>query len=92
MPFIVLLIALIASFDQANLIMSGNIIVTKNEVPFYKASLISGVIIVISLLLSFKYLNFGLLTMVIIPLLVNLGYQSWKWPFEVIKDIFFINK
>lgn len=88
MPFFVLLIAIIASLDQANLTMSGNIIVTKNEVPFYKASLLSGVFIVICLFLSFRYLQLGLLSMVLIPLLVNLAYQSWKWPYEVIKDIF----
>lgn len=92
MPSIILLIALIASFDQANMTMSGNIIVTKNEVPFYKASLFTGIVIVIGLLICFNFFKLGLLTMVMVPLIVNLGYQSWKWPSEVIKDIFFINK
>jgi len=88
MPSFILFIAIISSLDQANLTMSGNIIVTKNEVPFYKASLISGVVIVISLLLSFKFFHLGLLSMVLIPLVVNLAYQSWKWPYEVIKDLY----
>lgn len=89
MSTIPLIIALFASLDQSNLTMTGNIITTKNEIPFYKASLISGVAIVICLYLSFEVFHLGLIAMVLIPLIVNLTYQSWKWPYELIKDIFY---
>ena len=83
-----LLIALIGSFNGANLTMTGNIIVTKNEVPFYKSSLLSGAATVIFLILAFKFFHAGLLSMVLVSLLVSLSYQSWKWPYVLIKDLF----
>ena len=83
-----LIIAILASFNGSNLTMTGNIIVTKNEVPFYKASLLSGAATVIFLYIAFEFFHTGLLSMVLIPLIVCLLYQSWKWPYELIKDLF----
>jgi O-antigen/teichoic acid export membrane protein len=84
-----LLIALLGSLNGAILTMTGNIIVTKNEVPFYKVSLLSGAATVLLLFIAFKYFHAGLLSMVSISLIVSLLYQSWKWPYELIKDLFY---
>jgi hypothetical protein len=62
------------------------ILQTKNEVPFYKASLVSGSFIIIGIFISFHVFNLGLLSMFIVPLLVDIMYQAWKWPLEVFKD------
>ena len=67
--------------------MAGNVLLTKNEVPFFKASLISGFFIIIGLFLCFKFLELGFATIVVVPLIVNLSYQAWKWPLELRKDL-----
>lgn len=87
MSFYLLLLALILSFEQTNLSIAGGILVTKNEVPFFKASLISGVLIVMGLLGSFSFTNFGLYNMIVVPLITDLGYQAWQWPLKVMREL-----
>jgi O-antigen/teichoic acid export membrane protein len=80
-------IALLVSFLENNHSMAGNILLTKNEVPFFKASLVSGCISVTLLLLLFQFTNIGLLAMILAPGLAQLLYQNWKWPYEVYKEL-----
>jgi len=87
MPSVLIALGLILSLEQTNLSVAGAILVTKNEVPFFKAALYSGAIIIIGLFLSFHLFHWGLLTMLIIPLLVDVSYQAWKWPLEVVKEL-----
>lgn len=47
MPFILTAIAIVASFLEMNHSIAGNILLTKNEVPFYKASLLSGSFVIL---------------------------------------------
>jgi O-antigen/teichoic acid export membrane protein len=82
----VMILLLLLAFIENNIIMASNIILSKNDVPFYKASLISGFVIVLFLFLSFQCTQFGILSMVIVPLVVDILYQGWKWPLEVAKD------
>ena len=87
MPVFLLIIALICSLVETNVSMSGTILLTKNYVPFFKASLISGLAIVLLLFLYSKIWSLGLLTMMLIPLTVNLLYQGWKWPLTAYLDL-----
>ncbi len=87
MPSLALLLALFLSLEQTNLIIAGNILATKNEVPFFKASLISGAGIIVGLMLAFQFLDFGIFAMILLPLLVDFSYQAWKWPLEVVRDL-----
>ena len=82
-----LLVALFLSFEQTNFITAGNMLLTKNEVPFFKASLISGVTIILSLVIAFQFFDPGILGMLIIPIIIDFTYQAWKWPLEIIKDL-----
>lgn len=83
----VMILLLLLAFIENNIIMASNIILSKNDVPFYKASLISGFVIVLFLFLSFQHTQLGILSMVIVPLVVDILYQGWKWPLEVVKDL-----
>ena len=83
----VLIMMFFIAFIENNIIMSSNIILSKNVVPFYKASLISGFLIVIFLFIFFQFTTYGILNLVIVPLIINLFYQGWKWPMEVIYDL-----
>jgi len=87
LPTVLLILALFLSFIETNLSAAGSILLTKNHVPFFKASLISGFFIVLGLFVALKYWHLGVLGMILIPIIVNLSYQAWKWPWEVVKDL-----
>jgi O-antigen/teichoic acid export membrane protein len=82
-----ILIALVFTFLENNHSIAGGILLTKNEVPFFKAALLSGVLTIFLLLIFFKYTNFGLLGMILAPGIAQGLYQNWKWPFEVKKEL-----
>jgi O-antigen/teichoic acid export membrane protein len=75
------------SFVEAILSTSALVLQTKNEVPFYLPSIISGVTIIIGIYISISLLGIGLISLFMIPLIVDLSYQAWKWPYEVIKEL-----
>jgi len=67
--------------------ISGAVISTRNEIPFVKPSIISGIATIVLLLLIFRFTDWGLLGMALAPGLVDLCYQGWKWPLVVIKEL-----
>lgn len=87
MPIGISLCLLIVSFLETNHSIAGNILLTKNEVPFFKASIISGLSTIVLLYILLKFTNLGLLSMILAPGIVQIVYQNWKWPVEVIKDL-----
>jgi hypothetical protein len=74
------------SFFESNHSMAGSILLTRNEVPFFKASLIAGAATVVLLLLFLQFTNMGVLAMVLAPGMAQL-YNNWKWPYELIKQL-----
>ena len=86
-PNMMMLISIIISLLENNHAIAGGILLTKNEVPFFKAALFAGGITVLLLILLFKFTNLGLWAMIIAPGISQLIYQNWKWPYEVIKDL-----
>jgi O-antigen/teichoic acid export membrane protein len=82
-----IMVALFVSLLETNYANAGGILLTKNEVPFFKAAILSGMCIAIGLFLVLKYTAWGVMGLVIIPLIVDVSYSSWKWPLEVIRDL-----
>jgi O-antigen/teichoic acid export membrane protein len=79
--------AVLVSLLECNHAVAGNIILTKNEVPFFKASLLSGLGTIILLLLLFTFFDLGMVSMIIAPAIAQGIYQNWKWPMVVKKDL-----
>jgi O-antigen/teichoic acid export membrane protein len=73
---------------ETNHINAGGILVTKNEVPFFKASLFSGALTVILLLVFLNYTNLGVWGLILAQGMAQGCYQNWKWPREVIKELY----
>ena len=67
--------------------IAGGFLLSKNEVPYFKAALISGFATVILLIVFLKYFDWGIWGMILVPGLVQLVYQNWKWPLQLIKEI-----
>lgn len=87
LPTGLILIAMLVSLLETNHSNAGNILLTKNEVPFFKASLISGFCIVAGLLFAFYFTDLGIYNLLLVPLVVDVAYQSWKWPVVAHKDL-----
>lgn len=86
-PGSLFLVAMFVSFLEMNHGSAGGILLTKNEVPFFKPSLISGLATALLMYIFLGWTNIGLLSLFLAPGLVDIAYQSWKWPYEVIKDL-----
>jgi len=87
MPQLLILVSIIVSFLESNHSIAGGILLSKNEVPFFKAALLSGGLTVLLLVLFFKFTNFSLWAMIAAPGLAQGVYQNWKWPIVVFKEL-----
>jgi O-antigen/teichoic acid export membrane protein len=83
----ILLTALLVSLIGLNCGIAGGILSTKNEIPFFKASILSGIMNVIISFILLKYTNLGIIGLVLSIGIVDISYQAWKWPWEVIKEL-----
>lgn len=75
------------SFLESNHSIAGGILLSKNEVPFFKAAILSGSATVLILLLFFQFTNLNLWAMILAPGLAQGVYQNWKWPIVVINEL-----
>jgi O-antigen/teichoic acid export membrane protein len=87
MPPLIIAVATLISFLESNHGIAGNILLSKNEVPFFKAALLSGAGSVLLLFLFFNLTKMQLWAMVLAPGTAQFVYQNWKWPLEVHREL-----
>jgi O-antigen/teichoic acid export membrane protein len=80
-------IALLIALLEANHSIAGNILLTKNYVPFFKAALVSGLVTIILLFLFLRFFKTGVWALILAGGIAQAVYQNWKWPMEVIKEM-----
>jgi len=78
---------LLTTFFEKNHAIAGGFLLSKNEVPFFRASLVAGVITVLLLLFFFKYFDWGIWAMILAPGIAQLLYQNWRWPYMLLKEL-----
>jgi len=83
----VLFVALLISLLETNHSVAASVLLSKNEVPFFKPSLLSGAANILLLLFLFETTTIGVWAMVLAPGIVQACYQNWKWPLEVHLDL-----
>lgn len=83
----VIALAIIIYFLDSNHAIAGNMILTKNEVPFFKAALLSGVATIILLFIFFHFLKIGIVSMILSQGIAQGAYQNWKWPLVIKKEL-----
>lgn len=86
LPSGLLLFSFLISFLETNHALAGNILLTGNEVPFFKSSLLAGILTLILLVLFLNYFKLGLFSLILAPGIAHL-YNNWKWPYEVVKQL-----
>lgn len=62
-------------------------ITTRNRVPFVKASILSGIAIILISLFLINFTDLGLWSLLISQAVIQLLYNNWKWPLEVNKEL-----
>jgi O-antigen/teichoic acid export membrane protein len=87
LPTMMIGVFLIISYLDANQGLATTMLLTKNEVPFVKAVLLTGVATVCMLYISLQYTNLGIWGMIICSGIAQLAYQDWKWPLLVGKEL-----
>lgn len=87
LPKFYTVIILIIVYLETNHSNCATLITTKNEVPFVISSLLSGSGILVFGLMSVKYLQTGILGLLLSQGIVQLLYNNWKWPKEVLKEL-----
>jgi hypothetical protein len=65
--------------------MFTSFLITNNEVPMVKATLISSFFIGLLTYLELAFTDYGLLGLVCIPLIIQSFYNNWKWVIDVLK-------
>ncbi|MCI1733393.1 MAG: polysaccharide biosynthesis protein [Bacteroidales bacterium] len=65
----------------------STMIVIDNDIPFVKASLISGCLIAVLSYIAIAYTNLGIWGLVLPQGVVQAAYNNWKWPAVVCKRL-----
>lgn len=81
----ILFLHMYLSTNHAN---AAQYLLSKNEVPFFKASLWSAFFTLVLFILFEVFFDMKLLGMILAPTIAQLVYQNWKWPLEVIKELY----
>ena len=87
LPTSMLVVALFIALLEKNHALAAGFLVAKNEVPFFKASLLSGAATVLLLWFMLGPLHWGVWGMVLAQGISQLVYQNWKWPLVLIREL-----
>jgi O-antigen/teichoic acid export membrane protein len=74
-------------FLDMNYGIAEAMILTKNDASFYKASLITGIVVVVLLFVFLKYTSLGIWGLILAPGIAQACYCDWKWNFVVMKEL-----
>lgn len=86
-PTGMLVAMLVFQFLEKNHSLAASFIQSANRIPFFIPSLVSGAVVVVLLWISLGLLHWGLWSLILAPGIVQLAYQNWKWPLEIIREI-----
>ncbi|MDR2361187.1 MAG: hypothetical protein LBD91_00450 [Prevotellaceae bacterium] len=82
-----ILLALVICWLEMNHTIAGQLLLTKNEVPFFKAALFAGGLTLVLLVLFLKYTDLGVFGLILAPGLAQACYQNWKWPITAVEEL-----
>ena len=79
-------IGLAALYIENRFTMASLVLLSKNEVPYYKASLLSGFVNIALLYIFIVYLRMGIISIFLARGISQL-YNGWKWPREIREEL-----
>lgn len=84
-PFIILV--MINALLEKHISLYSNFIMCGNNIPYVKASLLSGAAVVGLALLFLNFTSLGLIGLLLSQLIVQACYNDWKWTHITCKDL-----
>jgi hypothetical protein len=85
LPQYLIAIVLAIALFEVNININANIVLSKNEMPFLKISMLVAAITLILLFIFFKYTNFGVLGMIVAPGIAECLH--WGWMSTAIREL-----
>ena len=80
-------IVAITNFLDKHSNLYSQFIVCSNEVPFVKASLLSGFMVVLISSLIVIFTDIGVIGLLLTQMLIQLLYNNWRWPYIVCREL-----
>jgi O-antigen/teichoic acid export membrane protein len=87
LPNMYIFVALLTSLLTANHGIAAGFLLAKNYVPFFKASIISGLLTILLLFLFLRVFRLETWSLILAGGFAQMAYQNWKWPLEFIKEL-----
>lgn len=81
-----LIILMVSALLDGFTYISTSVLLSGNEVPHYKAQLVTALFTVVLIFLFLHFTDYGLIAIVLIPLGCNLLYNHWRWASVVIQS------
>lgn len=81
-----LALLLLTNLLGLNHMLFANLIVAKNEMPFVKPGLLSGIATLLLTIGLLRFTRLGEIALVLSQLVVQLTYNNWRWPYLVLKE------
>ena len=79
-----LCILALTGFLEANHAVCANVLTVQNKIPFYKQSLLTGVIIIIFIFIGYNE-GLSIEQLIVVPFLIQLAFNNWYWPLQASK-------
>ena len=81
-----LLVVTLFMFLESNHSLFASYISTSNKIPYLKSYLLSSICGVLLSILFLEYTNLGIWGIILAHLFIQLIYNDWKWPSEVLRE------
>jgi O-antigen/teichoic acid export membrane protein len=82
-----LILLFFATMLEALTELATSVLLSRNEVPHYKAQSITAVVILLLLFGSLHFTNAGVVLLIAVPFIVQLAYQHWKWSLKLWREM-----
>ncbi len=82
-----MILLFVAALFEALTYLSTSVLLSRNVVPHYKAQVVTAVFTVVILLITLKYTQLGVASLILVPFATQLVYQHWRWTLMVMKEL-----
>ena len=82
-----MLLLFLASLFESMTQLSTSVLLSRNEVPHYKAQMVTAITTLLVLVLALRFSDGSVTLLVVIPFAAQLVYQHWRWNLKVWREL-----
>ena len=87
LPVYITILFFASSLFEVTTYFSTSVLLSRNEVPHYRAHAITALFTILLLFAGLKYGNQGVGYLVLLPFITQLAYQYWQWTYKVWREL-----